>query len=264
MMENFKVTKREILFSVTILCAMVGFGVLISNAIMTNWSEKQSDAFSATRIYNDSDKFDYIVRTNVGNFMAEGTLKTVNPVSLPEIKGKYMRIRKVREEYRMHTQVYTTSDGKGHTQVHTRHYWTWDVTGTETFTPKKLSFLGKEFPYSNVELEKFPENDAIIIGHAPTVRYVYYTLPQSKNGTMTGIASDKSLSQLTFTGGMTIDEYVSSIENKGKVINICFWVVWMILTGGAIFLFYYFENNWLEDNYENNVSWHQKGKLRRR
>ncbi len=51
MMENFKVTKREILFSVTILCAMVGFGVLISNAIMTNWSEKQSDAFSATRIY---------------------------------------------------------------------------------------------------------------------------------------------------------------------------------------------------------------------
>lgn len=93
-MENFEVTKREILFSVTILCAMVGLGVLISNRIMSDWSERQSDVFSATRIYGDSSKFDYIMRTDAGNFMADGRIEAANPVSLTEIDGKYMDIRK--------------------------------------------------------------------------------------------------------------------------------------------------------------------------
>lgn len=262
-MENFEATKREILFSVTILCAMVGLGVLISNRIMSDWSERQSDVFSATRIYGDSSKFDYIMRTDAGNFMADGRIEAANPVSLPEIDGKYMDIRKVREEYRMHTQVYTTSDGKGHTHVHTRHYWTWDVIESETFAAEKVSFLGKEFPYDSVNLEDYPKNDPVTINQSGIVRHVYYTSPQSDTGTMTGTASGKAFSNLSFHGDTTIEGYVSSFERKGNVINICFWVVWIILTGCAIFLFYYLENNWLEDD-ENDTQWHRKERRRRR
>ena len=67
------VTKREILFSIIILSAMMSIGVLISTPIISSLSRKALMISSSVQA-NDSLKFGYIGRTEAGNFLAEGDL----------------------------------------------------------------------------------------------------------------------------------------------------------------------------------------------
>ena len=120
-----EITIREILFSILILAVMVGIGVWISSPILRGSTERYLDRMSSVSV-TDSSKFDYIRRTDAGRFVAEGTLSAVDTVSLPELARPYSYIRKAQEEYRRHTETYTTTDSKGHVTTHTRTYHSWD------------------------------------------------------------------------------------------------------------------------------------------
>lgn len=247
MFDDIEVTKREILFSITIICVMVGLGILISNHIMSDWYEKEMAIFSAVRVDKDKEKFDYVMRTDAGDFLAYGTLDCIRPVSLPELKGKYLKIRKVKETYESHTRTYTTTDGNGHTQTHTEIYWSWDYAGEEEFVVDSVTFLGKIFAFDRIDMDKWPEDFDTTIKDGGFVRYIYHAYPRRTNGIMTGKAKNKAFCELSFISGTDIPKYLEDIENKGKVINACFWIAWIILTGLIVFLFYAGENNWLED-----------------
>jgi hypothetical protein len=156
-----EVTKREILFSTIILAVMIGLGVWISNPIVSSLTKNALETVSAVQI-KDSDKFGYIKRTNAGRFLAEGPLVANDTITIPDIPGQFSYIEKVKEVYTRHTEVYTTTDGKGHVKTHTRTYWSWDVKGREKFETEDYNFLGENFTKKEIGYRRDSEKDTTI------------------------------------------------------------------------------------------------------
>ena len=116
-MDEMRVTKREILVSVAIICIMILLGVVISGSINDAVMAKQQEYNTALQINKDKDLFEYGMETNVGNAFIYGDLKAVDTVTFPEIGGKYSYVRKVKERYTRHTRTVTktrTVNGKSH------------------------------------------------------------------------------------------------------------------------------------------------------
>lgn len=243
-----EITKREILFGTIILSIMLGIGIWLSNPIISNVTERASRVVSAVQV-KDSAKFDYIRRTNVGDFLAEGTLFVKDPVSIPDISGQYGEIRKNTEEYRMHTRVVTTTDGKGHTHSHTETYYSWDVVKRESWDGKRVEFLGQEFTPKGIHF-RYPtsyqeKHDAPRELFGNKKRYVYYTAPTSYYGLMTGNADNKTLNDVRFRNGDNIHKVLDKAFSEIKGAPIGYWVFWVFITAGVLLLFFYFENRWL-------------------
>ena len=242
-----KITKREILVSTLILAIMVGIGVWVSSPIMRGSTERYLDTMSSVSV-TDSAKFDYVRRTDSGRFVAEGTLSAIDVVSLPELPRPYSYIRKVQEEYRLHTETYTTTDSKGHTTVHTRTYHSWDEIKHWTYETDSVSFLGQHFKAKDVFRYR-PAKDTTIKAERKffqnDTRYVYYTCPVSYEGIMTGIAKEKAFNEPSFKAGKTIEWYFKDAEADLQGGYVLFWVLWSLLTGGVVVLFYCLENKWL-------------------
>ena len=242
-----EITLREILVSTLILAIMVGIGIWVSSPIMRGSTERYLDKMSSVSV-TDSAEFDYIRRTDAGRFVAEGTLSAVDAVTLPELPKRYTYIRKVQEEYRLHTETYTTTDSKGHTTVHTRTYHSWDEIRHWTYETETVNFLGQNFKAEEVFRYR-PMKDTTIKAERKffqnDTRYVYYTCPEIYDGIMTGVAKDKVYNSPSFREGKTIDWYFKDAEASLQGGYILFWVLWILLTGGVITLFYCLENKWL-------------------
>lgn len=86
--------------------------------------------YQASLKVTEADKLKYGVDTGVGNILAYGPVKAVEPKSMPEIKGEYSILKRVEEHYQMHTQTYTYSCGKT-TCTGIRTYWSWDYWGED-------------------------------------------------------------------------------------------------------------------------------------
>ena len=96
---TFEITARELLFSVIIVLVMLTTGFFIGEKISSSADERNQEYEQAAKIDGDKELFGYGMRTDIGNAFVYGTLKTVDPVSLPEIDGEYAYIRKVKEKY---------------------------------------------------------------------------------------------------------------------------------------------------------------------
>jgi len=244
---NIEITIREILFSTIIIAVLTGIGVWISNPIVSTATRRALETVSAVKV-NDVEKFGYIKRTNVGKFFAEGSLIANDTIILPEINGRYSFIEKVKEEYRTHTQTYTVSDGKGHTSVRTRTYKSWDVMGREKFESASYSFLGESFTKQDIGYRPSPSRDTIIYNRkfwGNDIRYVYYTVPITVDGLLSGVADDKRFNNMSFTEGSTIQGVEKIAEGWMRTAPILFWVLWEIMTFAIVALFYNLENEWL-------------------
>ena len=226
---------------------MVGLGVWLSGPIMTKATEKYLRV-AASVMADTDDKFDYIARTDVGDFIAEGTLSVIDTIRLEELSGGYSYVKKAKEEYRQHIETYTTTDSKGHTHVHTRTYWSWDVMKTWKYASERARFLGKEFAMKDV-YSPVSKRDVVI--DAPRkmfenkTRYVYYTAPPSFDGIMVGSAMNKQYIKPSFIEGMTPEGYIKKAEKSLNNGTTAFWVLWLLFTAGLIVGFYYLENKWL-------------------
>lgn len=239
---DFEITKREIIASISIVAVMILIGVLISGKISEHQMDKNEVYNKAVKI-ESKDLFRYGMDTNVGNAFVYGDLEAVDTVTYPEIGGKYMYIEKVKEKYTMHTETYTTTDGKGHTQVHTRTYWSWDRVGSEDIKCKEISFCGITFKSSKFDI---PHTDYIdTIKESSHIRHKYYGTGTKFTGTIFTELKDKTISDHTnFYNNMNIEETVERLESgSGEIV---FWILWIILIIICVFGFYYLDNNWLE------------------
>ena len=245
-----EITKREILFSTIIFTTMIGLGILISNPITSGLTQRALEISSAATA-KDSLKFGYFKRTNVGLFLAEGELEALNPVSISDIPGEFLEIEKSKEKYTTHTHHH--SDGKRH--------WTtvshsWDKQGrSETWRCDSIVFLGERFELRDINFHYSPKLDTIIYevprrfgANVGDIRYVYRTWPRTTPGLMTGEANERNWERLKFTKDETIQKKQERAEHNIRTVPWMFWIFWVLLTAGAITLFYYFENNWLEDD----------------
>jgi hypothetical protein len=240
------VTKREVLFSIVIICIMLIIGIVISGNINDAVMEKQQEYTTALQIDNDKDLFEYGMRTNIGNAFVYGELKAVDTVTFDEVGGQYSYIEKIKEKYTRHTRTVTVYDEDGD-PVGTREevYWTWDEVDSWDKHSEKITFLGVEFDYGTINFPYHSYIDTQDGGHH--IRYVYYGSPICSTGTIYTKLGDGTIPQSTMYHGSTIEE---TLEIKTSDFGIVFfWIVWLFLTGGAVYGFCYLDNRWLEDNH---------------
>lgn len=241
---KIEITVREILFSTIILSFLVGIGIWVSNPILKRANEKALEIVSCVKV-SDSEKFGYIKRTNAGGFLAEGNLVS-DPVSIPDLEGIYMAIKKDKERYTMHTETYVVTDSKGHSHIKTRTYWSWDVIHTDKWVSDSITFLNQRFGLKDIKYHWITTYNKTI-KESSHIRYVYYTHPVSVDGLMIGIAEDKIYQNLSFQENTTIDKTVKKAEKNIKNAPIIFFVIWAIFIIFVIIGFYAIENRWLED-----------------
>lgn len=239
-----KVTKREVLFSIVIICVMLVIGIIIAGNINDAVMEKQQEYITALQINNDKDLFEYGMRTNVGNAFVYGELKAVDTVTFDEIGGEYSYVEKVKERYTRHTRTVTYKDSNGKTKTKTETYWTWDEVDSWDKHSEKITFLDVEFDYGTINFPNDHHIDTQDGGYH--IRYVYYGAPTYSIGTIYTNLKDGTVHKSTMYHNSTIEE---ALEIKTSDFGIIFfWICWIFLTGGVVYGFYYIDNRWLEDN----------------
>lgn len=246
-MNDFRITKREVLVSVIIVSIMLLIGFVIHGNINDKLMLEYQKYNTALQIENDSDLFVYGMKTNVGNAFVYGDLKAVDTVTYPEIGGKYSYVKKIKEKYTRHTRTVTktkTVNGKTKTYREKEVYYTWDEVDSWSKHSKKISFLDVEFDYGTIE---FPSSDYIATQkESSKIRYKYYGSPIECTGTIYTILKDETINETKFYNNFTIDKTLENLKTKWELG--LFWFFWILLTGGCVFVFYYIDNNWLEDN----------------
>ena len=237
-----KITKREVIFSIALICVMFIIGIVLSDKINDGLMAQYQKYNTALQINDDPELFRYGMRTNVGNAFVHGDLAAVDPVSYPEVDGLYGSMTKVTERYTRHTRTVTTKDSNGHTHTRTEVYWTWDAIGREYRNATTISYLGVEFPYGTIDY--FPENYITTIKISSNLRDKYYGSDISYTGTLFANLSDNMISQTSFYNDMTIEKTIEHLETKIQLV--IFWIFWIGLTIVATYGFYYLDNKWLE------------------
>lgn len=243
---DFTITKREVIFSIVILAVMLTLGLMIHGSIDNAMMAKHQEYNMALRIDNNADMFAYGMSTNVGNAYVYGVMDTVDPVSFEEIEGEYSSITKVKEKYTMHTRTVTktrTVNGKTQTYTTTETYWTWDRVGSWSDHSSKITFLGVEFDYGIFSMPSEYHLDTI--KESSHIRYKYYGAPTTAEGTLYADLRDNTINNTQMYYYTSIEEAYALMTSKAGLV--IFWIVWVILSGGAVFCFVYIDNHWLED-----------------
>lgn len=236
---------REVIFSVVIVSIMVIIGFKLSDSIKQSQLEAYQRYDTALEV-TDEDSFRYAISTDIGYTFAYGQLIALDPVTFPEIDGEYSYIKKEEQEYVRHsrevTETYTDSNGKTHTRTRTEYYWTWDTMRTERKYSTKISFMNVEFDYGKI---MFPSSSQIaIIDTGYNERNVYYATGTTFQGTIFTNLESNTINDTSFYENQTIEETKEYL--KSDISIVVFWIFWIMLTAGAVWLFLSLENKWLD------------------
>lgn len=243
--DNFEITKREILASISIIAIMLLSGVLFSNKISEHQMDKNEIYNKAVKI-NSTELFQYGMNTNIGNAFVYGDLEAVDTVTYPEIGGKFMYVKKVKEKYTKHTRRVPhtrTVNGKTTTYYTTETYWTWDRVSSEDIICKQISFCNIVFDSSKFKLPDVEYIDTI--KQSSHVRYKYYGCKVKYTGTVFASLKNKTINNTKFYNKKNIEETVDYLESDTSIIF--FWVIWVILIICCVYGFFYIDNEWLEN-----------------
>ncbi|WP_346961365.1 hypothetical protein [Clostridium sp.] len=247
MYRDIKITKREIIASISIIAIMLIIGVMISQRITQNHVDKMSEYNKALHI-NKQDVFEYAMNTNIGNSLVYGDIKSIDTVSYSsEVDGEYSFIEKVKERYTMHTRTVTktrTVNGKVQTYTDTETYWTWDEIGREEKKCSGFILLGNEFGYSQILNPESFRQHIDTKKESSNIRYVYNGSPTEFKGTVYCNLKKGSLSKIGFYNKMNIEQVLKELDKDTW--NIVFWIMWILLTIAIVIGFYYLENRWLD------------------
>lgn len=245
MYRQVEVTMREVLASIVIVLIMVGAGFFIADTIHDNLTSDNEKYFKALKIDNNPNLFDYSIRTEVGDMLSYGTFKAKQPVSDALVKGKYFAMEKTEEHYTMHTRTVSYKCGKS-TCFRTEVYWTWDEVGSEIFTTKTFTFLGRTFDYNKVNFHHYQYLDTIHTDYH--VRFQFYVIPTEFKGTLYSIAKDKTIKDNTLYANQKIKEVMNDIEHDADKWVLFFWIGWIVLILIIVVVFWVLENKYLNNH----------------
>ena len=241
--NGFKITARELLFSVIIILVMTAMGFGISEKISSKADEIRQEYEQAAKIDGESTLFEYGMRTDIGNAFIYGKLAAVDTVSHSDIAGEYAYIKKVKEKYTRHTRTVHHRSGKtSWTTVEV--YYTWDRVGSEEFHCRKITFLGHEFDYGTIH---FPGASYIdTVKKSSELRYKYYGCATEYIGTLYANLGNNTVANTEFISGKSLAEAVEIKEDTASFVYV-FWLIWIVLIILAVYGFCYWDNQWLED-----------------
>lgn len=243
--SEFTITLREVLFSVIIFLLLLTIGFFIAEAISSKSDEYNQVYEQALKIEDNKELFEYGIRTDVGNAFVSGTLKAVDPVSIPDIDGEYISILKIEEIKTKHTKVVTDYNDDGEVVgTHTEVYYTWDKVDSENFNCTTISFLDNNFDYGVIKLPSEKYHSTIKVSSIK--RYKYYVRAAEYYGTIYAKLADKTLSNAIFINNANTTEAVEYMCKTALGRLILFWISWIIVICVVIYAFYCLENNWIE------------------
>lgn len=246
--EDFEITFREVLVCIAITLVFLGLGFFISSKVADKENEKNEKYFKALKIENDSNMFEYALKTNVGYVLANGNVQAVNGISIEDIAGEYFQLRRVKEKYTKHTrQVAHTKIVGNTTQTYytTEVYWTWDYAGEEEWHVENFRFLNKEFNYGTIKFNNMQYKETKKIDSH--TRYEYYIIPAEFAGTLFTHIENSSILQNEFYTNTSINELIIKKENDLKNTKTAFWLLWIIFITLINFGYVYLDNDYLED-----------------
>ena len=239
------ITKREVVFSILIIGVLSAVGFYAASSIEKSVIDKQLAYRQAVQIA-DTNEFAHAMKTDVGFALVEGDLHTPKPVSMAKCDGTWLRIVASYQEYRMHTQHYTTTDSKGHVHHHTRHYWSWDTYDVKKAHADEVNFCGSTFMFEEFDYKDVKDAHHQVVDNGFHKRIVFNCLPKDFHATISSRLYDNSIhDKPVLLEGMDLAEaYEYYTTSHAVAIFWCCWVVFMIL---VCLVFYRFENEWLED-----------------
>lgn len=239
-----EIKPREIAFSVAIVFVMVALGFLIGSKISDHIAETNEKFTTAAQI-TDDEQFQYALATDFGNVIAYGDLIAEQPVSADDLDGEYAILTKITERYTMHTRVVTSTDGKGHTYTRTEIYWMWDRVKREEDSTETFSFMGVSFPMDKFSVSTHRQGSMIYDNSE--LRHYYEVVDANMVGSIhTQIKDHMIADNNRFYTDAEPQAIVNLAIRQGNIAIILFGVLWIALTGGAVYGFCALENRWLD------------------
>lgn len=231
-------------FSVAIVFVMLALGFLIGSKIGDHIAEENEKFTTAAQI-TDDEQFQYALATDFGNVIAYGNLIAEQPVSADDLDGEYAQLTKITEQYTMHTRVVTSTDGKGHTYTRTEIYWTWDRVKREEDSTETFSFMGVSFPADKFSVSTHRQGSMIYDNSE--LRHYYEAVDANMVGSIhTQIKDHMIADNNKFYTDAEPQAIVNLAIRQGNIAIILFGVLWIALTGGAVYGFCALENRWLD------------------
>ena len=247
---DWEITLREVMFSLLILGISAFFGFLVHSWIDKKVNDANLKYRQAVAI-ESPEEFRHAMATDIGNAFVRGKVEAVTPVTSKLVDGEYLSICIKHQKYQQHTRVvtYTTYDSKGrpHTHHRTETYWSWDTVRTSTTNSPKVVFCGSEFPYGKFNYNCAYTDETVVGGGLfKNERDIVYTTKDGFMGTMFADLRNGGFEGMATLVGMGIEKY-REFESDCVWPYVLFWVIWIMLTGFILFMFYFLENSWLED-----------------
>jgi hypothetical protein len=234
-----KITKREIIVCVAIvalwICATVGI-----DHLMTQYAGDEAIKYEQAVHVKSSDMLSHAINTDLGDVLAYGWVKTINPVGYDDIGKKYMSASWVKERYTMHTRTVVHSYGKA-AYTTTEVYYTWDEVDRNHVISKHVEYLGQKIPTKEIQVG---EEYIKTVNDGSDVRYKYYGAPKKFKATMFINAKGKANVESIYKD-KNIEEVIKDKWGSIKIDHVITWIISMILMCLAVYGFVYLDNDWL-------------------
>lgn len=215
---------KTICILVISVCAYIAIGLAIKGGIDTWQMERNAKFNKALRIESD-EAYKYAADTNAGNAYGYGQMEALNPVTVAEIGGAYISLSRVKEHYTMHTRTYTTTDGKGHTQVHTEVYWSWDEVERRSWHSDTVRFKGIEIRFD--EISGIGQHYISTIRIDSDDRYVFRGAGGTLEGTVFGNMTGGTVKDAVFHEGADIESAAKA--DVSTDFGIVFAIIWIVI-----------------------------------
>lgn len=248
-----EITKREIIVSVAIISVMLIFGFFISGKITDYQNDKNAEYQKAVHI-DDSEFFQYGMKTNIGNAFVYGDLEAIDTVTYEEIGGEYLYIEKVEERYERHERKVEKEDDEGNKYTEKEVYYEWETENRENKHSEEVRFCGIIFPYKKIKIPSVNYIKTLNRGKVYSwksgenvkLRFKYYGVDANYTGTIYTKLENQTISDRSpFYKDYTIEETLKKCTSGIGIVF--FWIAWIVLICIVVYGFYYLDNRWLED-----------------
>lgn len=226
--------------------------IFIINIIYSNLFEDYKTYSTSLKLEEtDIDKFNYTMKTSVGNVLVNGTIHSVDNIILDEIDGEYMYIEKITEEHNLHSRpVTTTVKGRSHTKI--EYYYSWDEEDTEKLYSKEIEFMKNKFNAEEIKIYDYLNTHTLynIEDHLTKeflnsnnyykleneyvytdsdVRYYYKYIPVEVPGSLFAYAGSNTIENVKFYENKLPSEVVDGLESRVAIITLIITIIFIIL-----------------------------------
>lgn len=257
------VTWKTILrtFLVMLIATFISYLLLqLMEYIVDNINEENERLNNMIKVI-EPETLEYCINTQQNEFLIRGNAMANEPVSLPELKGKFSAIRKIKYHYESHIETYTVTvsdgNGKSHVETRTKVVWDWERKGYEDYKTNTVYLLGKNFDllntsysYQSIDFSDYSNKDksnwkdGYYNYEDSNTRYKYEIVPISYDTTF--VSNYKLILQKRL-GNQTIEQ-VTEIKDT-TYINIIFYIIILIIIILSIIILIYWEEIFYHSNF---------------